>query len=403
LEIIKTIKTKIAQWFSDFRVVMRARTRIVLRALPYVFLIAGIVLCVLSAVRIFQIKETQTSQIAAEKWAGDTGQDYLQMSCFGRGQLQSSGSPALLLDPLVSIGVGDIDSLRKALDELVKVASDVSSDSKPIEDTRSDDIDIPEKKLWIDAYSTEATCNVVRPATDVLNEISSEAMLTGVGGDYLLFHPLMFVEGSFVSEESSNTQTIVLDESLSWTLFGSYHSVGMTVNINSIPYTVVGVVRKSDTKIDKQSYGDLMRAYVLFEELPRIFPVQPSSLDNSGSDVSALAIQCYEVVLPNQLDGIAEQNLISAMNTVGKDMKNFLLVKNTNRFSLLKLYDTVFPIGENYASRNPYTLPHWELSAQIAESVLLYWWAMECLGLMLSITSGLTFYTARRKNLIKRM
>jgi len=410
VEIGKNIRAKMKQMIRTRWERLRRNTRRVLRILPYVLLAAGAGLCIFSAIRMDQIKTEQSAQIAAEQWAGDSGRHYVQLSCFARGQQQANGSPDLILDASVSLVKNDIVALRTAMDDLVRVASGVSSKSKSASEKKNSDTAETVVRLWFDAYSSEAKCTVVRPSTDISGEISNETTLTGVGGDYDLFHPLMLIEGSFLSEDSTDPQTIVLDESLSWLLFGSYHSVGQDVTINGISYNVVGVVRKSDKKIDKNSYGDLPRAYVLFDELARIFPSSSeltagNALDGSSEespsfipDASNLAIQCYEVVLPNQLDGIARQNLISAMTTAGKDTKNYLIVQNTGRFSLLKLYDALFPIGANEAKRTQYKLPFWEISAEIAESVLVFWWAMISLGVTLALTSALTIYTARKKS-----
>ena len=398
-------------------------TRKVLKVLPYVLIAAGIGLCIFSAVRMYQIRENQTSQIAAEAWTGESGKHFMQISCFARGQQQSGGSPDLILDSTVSLTKNDIMTLRTTLAELVRVASGVDSGMSGVvptlgktgQDQSLEPAVNTETPLWIDAYSAEARCTVVRPATDLSAAISNETVLTGVGGDYSLFHPLMIIEGSFLSESISDTKTIVLDEGLSWLLFGSYHSVGQDVTINGITYKVAGVVRKSETKIDKQSYGDFPRAYILFDELARIFPgtpanpandTVPAAAEGNGSglpDASNLAIQCYEVVLPNQLDGIAKQNLISALSTSGKDAKDYWIVQNTGRFTLPNLVSSVFPIGAKAAEKTQFRMPFWELSAEIAESVLVFWWAMMALGATVSLTSLLVVYMALRKEKIHRV
>jgi len=115
------------------------------------------------------------------------------------------------------------------------------------------------------------------------------------------------------------------------------------------------------------------------------------------ADPSTLAIMCYEVVLPNKISGIAMQNLKSAMETAGKVEKNFLFVDNTDRFSLLRLYDAVFPIGENILERQQYRFPFWELSAETAESVSVFWWILGFTGFAAVLSSGLAIYAGIHK------
>lgn len=389
----------------------RRRTRKVLFALPFILLTAGIGLCIFSGIRITQIRDSQKSQIAAELWSGDTGKSYRQITCFAKGQTQTDGKPDLYLTSAVSLNSADIEAIHKSLDTVVKAASGEKeksgAESKITAQTDT-------KRLWIDAYSSEATCTVVRTATDLKPEVSSEITLTGVSGDYYLFHPLKMIGGAFLSDDTLDPKKIVIDKELAFKLFGFYDVVGSDVKINDRAYTIVGVVQHGDTKIDKQTTGALMHAYVLFDELsclsagssvPGTTGISVSKDAVPGTpadpvvpaDPSTLAIMCYEVVLPNKISGIAMQNLKSAMETAGKVEKNFLFVDNTDRFSLLRLYDAVFPIGENILERQQYRFPFWELSAETAESVSVFWWILGFTGFAAVLSSGLAIYAGIHK------
>lgn len=384
--------------------------------MPYVLLAAGVGVCILSGIRVRQISDSQKAQIAGELWAGESGIRYRQISCFAKGQPQGNGSPDLYLSSAVSLNKEDIANIRTNIDAVVRAASEKNSGKSG---SSSDDTGSGEDtRLWIDAYSAEADCTVIREATDLKAADSAQVTLTGVSGDYYLIHPLQVLHGAFLSDDSLDTQKIVLDKELAFKLFGSYDIVGSHVTINQRSYTVIGVVEHGGTKIDRKTSGDLLHAYVPFDELVYLSSGSAASSDlaaigdtsgtadlakdtaggtgdaGNAGDSSVLAVSCYEVVLPNRIEGIAMQNLVSAMETAGKSEKYYLFVDNTDRFSFLRLYDTLFPIGDTAAERMQYKLPFWELSAETAESVSIFWWVLFLAGAGTVITSLLAVYAA---------
>jgi len=397
---VEISKARIRAFFRSGWERQGRRTRRILKRLPVVFLILGVGLCIFSVIRIVQVTQSQKSQIAAELWAGDSGNTYRQISCFAVGQTQADGGPDKVLSSDRSLGIQDILTIRKSLDTIVKESSGM--DTGKGNDSNTPEVEIT-NKLWIDAYSADAKCTVERKATELQAEAFSEVMLTGVSGDYYLFHPLQMVDGAFLSDDTLDSKKIVLDKELAFKLFRTYNVVGSKVSINGRSYTIVGVVRHADNKIDRKAYGDYLRAYVFFDELAYLSAPDPEKEVSAEPDSSNLAIMCYEVVLPNKLRNIALQNLITSMEAAGKTEKNFLFVDNTNRFSLLRLYDTVFPIGENTDHRMLFKLPFWEVSAQTAESILVFWWILECTGIILILTSIPGIYLSRKKERYTRI
>lgn len=384
-------KARIKAFFRKGRDNLSRRTQRTLAALPYILLAVGIASGIFAGIRIYQIRDSQKSQIAAELWSGDSGKKYRQITCFAAGQIQAGGIPDLYLSPAVSLNTLDIETIHANLDKIVLAASGQKNSANNGSNAVPQDEDL---RLWIDAYSSEAVCTVVHAATDVKPEVSAEVTLTGVDGDYYLFHPLTILDGAFLSKDTPDSKKIVLDKELAFKLFGSYNAVGSEVSINQRKYTVVGVVQHGDTKIDKRTSGDLVHAYVLFDELSYLSAPADTAAD---PDPSTLAVLCYEVVLPNKIDGIAMQNFKSSMETAGKVNKNFLFIDNTNRFSPLRLHDTVFPIGENIVERQQYELPFWELSAEMAESVSVFWWVAGISGLAAALLSALAIYSGIHK------
>jgi len=404
------------KWMSVLRSIRNnhnRRLRKFLAAMPYVLLAAGVGVTGLSAVRLVQIAGSQKSQIAAELWSGDSGITYRQITIIGQGQEQTDKSVPLYLTGEQSLDETEIEAIHKSLDTIIKetlgVKGESDGSSKKNTDSASDSSDLSgetESRVWIDAYSSDAITSITRPKSDVKTEVTSNVELTGVGGDFYLFHPFHMLSGAFIDRDTLNSRQIVLDKDLSFSFFGTYESVGETVLLNGREYTVVGVCDTADTKIDNRTYGDLSRAYVLFSELPATVSSDPSGLSAnpsmSGSvtedgDKAKPAVMCYETVIPNRLRGIALQNIKTALESSGKQSKDFLIVENTDRFSPISLYNSVFPIGETSTQRAGYTVPYWELSAETAESVSVFWWILLFAGTGTILTAGLSIYHANKK------
>lgn len=378
----------------------RTNTRKVLLALPYVLLAAGVVLSIVSGVRLFQIQDKQKSQIAAEIWSGESGITYRQVSCFARGQKQIDGGPDQYLTSDYSLSLTEIEKIRESLDQTISSSFGLEDeDETPNQPDKSE----TEDRFWIDAYSASCDATVTSLATDVSDEIPAEVNLTGVGGEFYVIHPMKMESGAFLQANMLDTKKIVLDTELSFELFGTYQVIGRSVMIGQREYVIVGVVRHASTEIDQKTQGDKLRAYIPFAELAYLLPADdsglqldqqlPGTLDGSSSPrLDSIAITCYEAVLPNRIKGIAMANLLTAFETSGKMDKNFLFVDNTERFSPLRLWDMVFPAGETQYQRQGFTLPFWESSAQMAESTSVFWWSMVVLGSIQILWGLLTIY-----------
>ncbi len=393
-------KERILTGLGTFWSNTRTKTRKVLLALPYVLLAAGVVLSVVSGVRLFQIRDTQKSQIAAEIWSGDSGITYRQVSCFARGQKQIDGGPDQYLTSDYSLSITEIERIREALDKTIATSFGLEKED---ESSNQPDTEEPETKIWIDAYSASCNATVTSLASDVSAEIPAEVNLTGVGGDFYVIHPMKMESGAFIQPDTLDTKKIVLDTELSFKLFGTYQVIGRSVMIGQREYVIVGVVRHASTEVDQKTQGDYLRAYIPFAELAYLLPADDSGLalgeqlpgsvaGASTPRLDSVAISCYEAVLPNRITGIAMANVLSAFEMSGKMDKNYLFVDNTDRFSPLRLWDMTFPAGETQYLRQGFTFPFWEASAQMAESTSVFWWSMLVLGSVQVLWGLLTMY-----------
>ncbi len=393
---MKIRDTRIFAFFKKRKDTFIIGTKKLMFIIPMIFALLGLVLVVVSFARMQQIKASQTAQLAAETWQADTKQTYDQITCIARGQDQTSG-PDLYIDSSVSLNVSDLEAIRKSID--LTVAS-YEKDSK-----NTDDSDTP---IWIDAYSasTKGTVGVADETGNVSSIIDTE--IYGVGGSYSEFHPTNLISGCFLTEEKHSPYNIVLDEALAWKLFSSNDVIGQKVMVGSLTYTVVGVVAPSENEINEKSYGEYPKAYIYFDELTNFLTTQSSAdasqagsasgLSQDASDsLSQIAITCYEVLVPENISGVSLNNLSLAISTYSKTEHNFLLIDNTDRFSLLNLYDTFFPLGDNTIWKTDFPLPYWEVSAQNAEIYMLYWYFVLFIGITLVAGNGVGIYHAFRK------
>ncbi len=385
---------------------VRSFLRKLFRALPFVFAGLALLCIVISAIQITRLKEFQYDQYAAERWAGDSGNPYRQVSVIGRGQLQSSGSAALFIDSGVSLNKETITELRNTISGIITTAESQKKDNDP---------DAPQKssgRAWVDAYYAEAK-SIIRVTVDGQETgVSTESRITGVSGYYYLFHPRQILSGSFLAEVPIDGQTIVLNEQLAWLLFKSNDIQDQTVMIGMREYTIIGVVREPDRNADRTAGFDEPRAYMYFDELalmnqPVGEPKESFENQEAGSYYSSgegeigpgdLAIFCYEAVLSDPIDGIALNDLKTALTTYNPSEGNFYFVNHTDRFGLLRIADRFLTAGEDVPQRSTFTFPASELSAQITEQYLSIAWIILFVAVFFLIISLLaSFLTIRRR------
>lgn len=378
--------------------------------MPFILAAAALFGIVFSGIRIAQIKSAQHTQTAAERWAGDTDKRYRQVTLFAQGQTQPGGAPPLYIDTEKSIDIATITIIRDNLNTIVESSASAADKKKDDKSKKRDKNNSKEEtadtaKLWTDAYSSEAKGSITAVIGEIMSETPVEASITGVSGNYGFFHPMEILSGSFLSEEVIDSQSIVINEQLAWNLFKSYNVTGLKIIIGSRAYFIVGVVRESASKTDLLAGSNKARAYIYFEELanliqnggPKSNYLYEGYDDFEGGETDPitqddLAIMCYEAVLPDQISGIAENDLKSSVSSYNDSVKNFLIISNTGRFDLLRLADGVFPVGQNMAVKSKFSYPTWEVSAQIAENLLVFWWTILSGSVLIIPLAALSIY-----------
>ena len=271
-----------------------------------------VLLTLLCAAKLTEYRNLLLTQKAAERWRGDSEERFAQVSVF------------LPVDQKIS--EDEVRTFHQTMDAAMIAAS----------------LEAPEGgSLWQDAYCGTNTVSLSGPAG------KASVKTYGVCGDWLLFHPLTLLSGSYISERDFAQDRVVLDENLAWQLFGSSDVAGMEVTIGTRTYPVAGVVRLENDKATKKAQTE---SAVLFMSYETLNAMQETKIDT------------YEIVMPNPISGYA----LSVMQekfpvTTGAT------VENSNRYSALSLAKIVLDYGKRSMNTRAVIYPYWENAARLTE------------------------------------
>ena len=199
--------------------------------------------------RIGALRVLAPSQLAAERYAGQSGKRFVQLSAFFHPRDEVSEFNILLFNASLE------DGLR-------------SSGNRGRESG------------FAFAYSASARL----PVQSGRGTFPLAAV--GTGGDFFLFHPYTLLSGSLMELPAGNG--IILNDRAAWTLFGAVDVVGQPVVIGGGAYVVSGVVSLEEDPASLAALGG---------ETGMVFV--PFALLGTG-------VTCYETVLPEPVTGYGE-------------------------------------------------------------------------------------------------
>jgi len=176
---------------------------------------------------------------------------------------------------------------------------------------------------------------------------------TGVGGNFFLFHPVPLLSGAYLPYESINRDMIVIGETLAWQLFGATDVAGMELIIGGLPFVISGVYRPLQNFASRAAYGESFHLFLYYSAMADVLGWAP--------------ITTVEAVLPNPISGVAEDIFESALEAVNVDEDDFILVNNTDRYTVFALWDVFRDFGQRSMYRTGLRLPHWENAARMVE------------------------------------
>ena len=277
--------------------------------------ICGVLLLLAAACLIARavMAKTQQSQMQAERWAGESEQAFMQYTCFfTRDDLKDLES---------------VYALRQSFSDKFAEADLEAA---------------PGGSLYCDAWSTTGSIKITS------EHGSATTAVAAVGGSFFDFHPLTLRSGVCFRQSDLMKDRVVLDEVLAWMLFGSPYVAGMPVEIDGRPYVIAGVVQRESDKATKLFAEDGPMLYIPFESWLELDP-------NAGID-------CYEVVLPEPVDGFT-QTVLEEKFPVG----NGILQQNTGRFTLGASIQQMKKFGTRGVRTSAAILPYWEHAARYVE------------------------------------
>ena len=263
------------------------------------------------------------SQQEAERWRGESEQEYCQVSAF--------------LPTPSSVDLQGIYTFRYAvLDALTAVGFEWREDVLP----------------FVDAWSCEGKLSISG------ENAATDAPVVAVGGQFFEFHPLRLLDGSYLAEGDPSPDRVLLDEQLAWELFGGTALTGMSVQINGAAFIVGGVVEREDDSASRRAYTGEKGFFMPYDAYRAI----------SGQS----GISCYEVVLPEVVKGYSAQLVADSFPLGGGES-----VVNTDRFGMERLLALARDLPARASHGGAVSYPYWENAARITEN--------ECAALALAM------------------
>ena len=293
---------------------MRKRLWLTAGILCGVLLISGIIcLCVRG-----KIADSIQSAKQAERWAGDSEMDFVQLSCYYGKQDEKN--------------LEGIYGFRQKLND----------------NFTEEGLESPGGgELFCDAWSAMGKLHVSSDLSDTDTEVLA------VGGQFFDFHPMELLSGSYLRWDDITRDRVVLDELLAWVLFGSSNVAGMDVEINGIVFEIAGVVRQDDSKAIQQFRSDSPTLYMPYDTY--------QSMSSGG-------VSCYEIVLPEPISGYGE-GLIEDNFPVG----NGVLQQMTGRYSVSGSWAVLKDLYLRGTQTKAVALPYWENAARYEEMRCAMW------------------------------
>lgn len=184
---------------------------------------------------------------------------------------------------------------------------------------------------------------------------SSQAEITAAGGRFFMFRSFNLLKGAHFGENDIMRDSIVIDRSLAFKLYGSENVIGFAVYINGVKFIIAGVIADPQTKYEKECAGDIPHAYIPYQEADKLY---------DKAEVPQ-KLNCYECILPELVDDLAYNTVESAITENYKDKHT--IVKNTDRFSSKVRLKQIKSMNRSLVMDRAIELPYWENASRMAE------------------------------------
>ncbi|HPE27920.1 MAG TPA: ABC transporter permease [Saccharofermentans sp.] len=345
-------------------------------SVPFWVLVASLVIGTFSVVNIFSILGARKDKSMNEYWQQGTDVRYRHMAVYASGS-RSFGlfSPLTYEEAGGSLCVSDITTIRTALQN-VSDSSNTSGKGNGLKDGKP--------QGWEDCYSSILSANVIYSSDvnedGIKTDLSSDTSVIAVSGNFRAFHPYEYLSGGFLPEDEVDKNQIVINDVLAWTLFKSYDIVGSRITIFNEEFVIVGVVSQSTGKIDELVGNEDPQVFMYFSKLIDVYAGGFFGT-SEGMSSSDLAIGCYEAMLPEEVSGVANSDMIAAIPSYSVENNNMYVISCTGRYNLKNIWNQMIPFGameEKYANID---FPSWEKASQLTLQYLFY----DCVAILMAL------------------
>ncbi len=274
-------------------------------------------------------------------------------------------------------------------------------DTKPIGDKDGQNAEetLPQEppKSYSSSYSAQGISTL-----EFENRKAENINTIGAGGDFFLFHPMELVSGGYFNGDDLMKDKVVVDEFLAWELFGSSDIVGQCVTISGVNHYIAGVVKSPTGRFNEAAGLSKSVVIISYDSLSKYGTIlsgrtNEAEISEDGARMQIGGINCYEVVMPDPVDGIAARVV---KESAGLDDKYIRVVDNTNRFSGFALFEVVKDFGIRSMWTQPIFYPYWENVARAWEDVVgvLFFIRIICKVVFWLIVAGLVITAYRHKS-----
>lgn len=257
------------------------------------------------------------SQRAAERWQGDNGMEFAQVTAF------LPADKGLTLEQLYTFRNDMATKLKGA-------ALDLRADPG----------------LLTDAWSTLGKAKVQNGSR------KGEVSVTAVGGSFFSFHPIKLLSGSYLYPEDLMKDRVLLDEDTAWLLFGGTQLQGMSLTVEGVPFVVAGVFEREDDRFSTAAYSSGMGIYMSYEAYSTI--------------VETASVTCYELVMAQPVKGFV-YSAAGEKFPIGSGQ----LVNNSDRYDAFVLLKQLKTLSARSMHSLAVAYPYWENAARAAEDSCL--------------------------------
>ena len=357
-------------------------------------------------------------QLAADRWVIDGDTRAAQISLFFTEDRQITPNDISKLEYLLEKKMSDAGIVTEEDNDSSGSGSRKIVDTQKLEDKNKKESEAvpatePEKP-FSSCYSAQGISTIVFE-----NKKAENIDTIGVSGDFFLFHPMELVSGAYFGPDDIMKDRIVIDEELAWQLFGSNDVAGQCVTIGGINHYVSGVVKREEGRLNEAAGLSKSMVYMSYESLASYGEILSGKVGSSGSSSTGTSasnsssssatstsestqvetfggINCYEVVMPDPVEGLAAR-LVKESSSL--DDRYIVVVDNTLRFSFFSLVNVISGFGVRSMWDKPIFYPYWENVARGWEDILGFICLIRiiCIVIALVLLTYMIIYLYRHK------